>query len=131
MANKVFHATKSVNTREPSEFTSYALVGLRNFYNNYPQKFTSRLSKGPPTCYRWLAWKFVGRLVIQKQKNRYKSLVEEGEDNKWLHDIDKDLSRTYPTHPLFDVNKFGLAGQKILRNILQAYAVYNPDVGYC
>lgn len=57
--------------------------------------------------------------------------MQEGSDNKWLHDIDKDLGRTYPSHPLFDVQRFGTVGQKVLRNILQAYAVYNPEVGYC
>lgn len=111
--------------------TSYALVGLRNFYNNYPEKFISRLSKGPPSSYRWVAWKFMSRLTLTKEKGLFRRLVEEGSDNKWLHDIDKDLGRTFPFHPLFDINKYGHVGQKMLRNVLQAYAVYNPDVGYC
>jgi hypothetical protein len=58
-------------------------------------------------------------------------MLHEGVDGPWLHDIDKDLGRTYPVHPLFDVQKSGVVGQKVLRNILQAYAAYNPDVGYC
>lgn len=30
------------------DFTSYALVGLRNFYKTFPDKFLSRVAKGPP-----------------------------------------------------------------------------------
>lgn len=36
------------NALEPIEFSSYALVGLKNFYSNDPELFRSRLSKGPP-----------------------------------------------------------------------------------
>lgn len=107
------------------------MVGLQNFYNNHPDKFRSRLSKGPPPSYRWIAWRFMGKQFLNKDKGLYEKLVQEGADNKWLHDIDKDLGRTYPNHPLFDVQRFGTVGQKVLRNILQAYAVYNPEVGYC
>ena len=42
------------------EFSSYAIVGLKNFYRHYPEKFRDRLRKGPPPAYRWLAWKFIG-----------------------------------------------------------------------
>ena len=45
--------------------------------------------------------------------------------------IDKDLDRTFPTHPYFSIQEKGGVGQKALRNILQAYAVYNSEVGYC
>lgn len=30
-------------------------------------------------------------------------MLAEGVEGTWLHDIDKDLGRTYPVHPLFDV----------------------------
>ena len=34
--------------QEPYEFTSYAYVGLSNYFNTNPMKFLSRLAKGPP-----------------------------------------------------------------------------------
>ena len=40
----------------PIYFTSYALVGLRNFYYQNPEVFRERLRKGPPPAYRWVAW---------------------------------------------------------------------------
>jgi hypothetical protein len=30
-------------------------------------------------------------------------MLLEGAEGPWLHDIDKDLGRTYPAHPLFDL----------------------------
>jgi len=43
--------------------------------------------------------------------------------------IDKDLDRTFPTHCLFyDIKSLG---QLQLQNLLYAYAVYDPDCGYC
>ena len=44
---------------EPIEFTSYAMVGLKNFYRHHADKFRDRLRKGPPAAYRWIAWKFM------------------------------------------------------------------------
>ena len=33
--------------------------------------------------------------------------------------------------PYFAISQNGGVGQKALRNILQAYAVYNEEIGYC
>ena len=44
-------------------------------------------------------------------------------------DIDKDLHRQFPFHEMFA--KKGGNGQQDLRNILHAYAIYNPRDGYC
>lgn len=66
---KVFPNGKQ--TKEPDELTEYALVGLQNFYNNHPDKFLSRLGKGPPPSYRWLAWRFMSRQIIAKEKGLY------------------------------------------------------------
>lgn len=38
-------------------FSKYAKIGLNNFYETNRKKFYSRLSKGPPPQYRWLAWR--------------------------------------------------------------------------
>lgn len=48
-----------------------------------------------------------------------------------MHDIMKDLDRTFPNHPFFNNDQFGNIGQKGLMNILQAFSVYNEKVGYC
>ena len=40
--------------------------------------------------------------------------------------IEKDLHRTFPGHPVMDAS-----GRNALRRLLAAYARRNPSVGYC
>ena len=44
----------------------------------------------------------------------------------WNAQIEKDLHRTFPGHPVMDAS-----GRRALRRILAAYARRNPAVGYC
>jgi Rab-GTPase-TBC domain len=44
----------------------------------------------------------------------------------WNLQIEKDLHRTFPNHPVMDGH-----GRNALRRILAAYAKRNPEVGYC
>jgi len=43
--------------------------------------------------------------------------------------ISRDIGRTFPKHHLFIDNNS--LGQSALMNVLKAYSVYDPDVGYC
>ena len=92
---------KSLDTLE---FSSYAIVGLKNFYRHYPEKFRERLRKGPPPAYRWLAWRFIGSRILGKCKGLYENKLKQGENNSWLYVIDKDLNRTFPTQPFFSIS---------------------------
>lgn len=79
-ANKVFvNKSRATDALEDLQFSSYALVGLSNFFRHHPEKYRSRLSKGPPPAYRWLAWKFSASLVIVKEKGLYEVKLYEGE----------------------------------------------------
>ena len=44
----------------------------------------------------------------------------------WNLQIEKDLHRTFPGHPVMDSS-----GRNALRRLLAAYARRNPSVGYC
>lgn len=43
-----------------------------------------------------------------------------------VEQINKDLDRTFPGHPLMDAT-----GKDSLRQILIAFALHRPDIGYC
>ena len=99
---------------EPIEFSNYAKVGLRNYFATNRGKFISRLAKGPPPQYRWLAWSFTASQLKSKVPGDYNDAVEKGRSdaNKdWQNTIHKDLDRTFPEHPFFNLNKHGSAGQ--------------------
>ena len=93
-------------------FSKYAKIGLNNFYETYPQLFMSRLSKGPPPQYRWLAWKLIAGKKLKKAKGLYEELLTKGNDSPWMHDIMKDLDRTFPTLPFFNKEQYGDIGQR-------------------
>jgi hypothetical protein len=44
----------------------------------------------------------------------------------WLQQIEKDLPRTFPGHPVMQDG-----GRVALRRVLAAYALHNPAIGYC
>lgn len=46
-----------------------------------------------------------------------------------MDDIEKDLHRQFPFHEMFE--KRGGNGQQDLYNVLRAYTVHCPNVGYC
>lgn len=93
---------QSKGAEEPIGFSRYAKIGLMNFYEAYPNLFLSRLSKGPPPQYRWLAWKVAMAKKMKRVRGLYEELLTKGEKSKYLHDIVKDLDRTFPAHPFFN-----------------------------
>ena len=62
----------------------------------------------------------------------YEELVEKGKTSSFLHIIEADVGRSFPLIPFFKKGtKYGDAGQRSLTNVLQAYSVYDENVGYC
>ena len=96
-----------------------------------PHVFHRRLVKGPPPVYRWVAWKVALKVKEHKVPGLYAKLKKDKENSKWLKTIKKDLDRTFPTHPLFGETSFKEKGQLALENILTAFSLYSPNVGYC
>ena len=75
-ASRVFLKTPTGNSLDTLEFSSRAIVGLKNFYNHHPEKFRERLRKGPPPAYRWLAWKFISSRILGKCKGLYENKLK-------------------------------------------------------
>lgn len=127
-AQKVFRETPDGGT---DEFTSYALAGLRNFYSQNPSKFIALLAKGPPPAYRWLAWKFIGSIILTKDKGAYERYLKQGKEGMEGNSynsrcINNDVNRTFPFHQYFrrPADQADGDGQKPLRNVLLAYSEY-------
>ncbi|KAJ6655391.1 hypothetical protein lerEdw1_005449 [Lerista edwardsae] len=100
------------------------------------EKIHSAVGKGVPRHHRGEIWKFLAEQYqlkhqfASKQQPKdtpYKELLKQLTSQQ--HAILIDLGRTFPTHPYFSA-QLG-AGQLSLYNILKAYSLLDPEVGYC
>lgn len=68
-------------------------------------------------------------MLLQKHPNLYNELLERNGDERTIDEIRRDQHRQFPSHEMFiDEDK---PGQKELFNVLKAYSLFNPTVGYC
>ncbi|XP_030757397.1 TBC1 domain family member whacked [Sitophilus oryzae] len=108
------------------------MLNTWNFYmeRNY-RKIKDRCRKGIPMSIRPRAWLYLcgGRTMMNNNEGRYQECLTEPGDPKCLEDIKKDIHRQFPQHEMF--NSQDKPGQQELFNVLKAYTVYNPKIGYC
>lgn len=85
--------------------------------------------KGLPQEYRAEVWWSLLRCEEHKRESpdSYEHLLSRELDAKVKSDIETDLARTFPDHIRFRTS----AGQAELRNVLRAFALSFPSVGYC
>ncbi|MED6239954.1 TBC1 domain member 1 [Ataeniobius toweri] len=98
--------------------------------------FVCLFHSGVPRQHRGEIWKFLSEQYLLQQTvpsrppsnpTPYKELLKQLTSQQ--HAILIDLGRTFPTHPYFQA-QLG-AGQLSLFNILKAYSLLDPEVGYC
>ncbi|XP_034157063.1 TBC1 domain family member 1 isoform X3 [Pangasianodon hypophthalmus] len=101
------------------------------------EKIHTAVGEGVPRQHRGEIWKFLSEQYLLRQQvpsskppNNdvpYKELLKQLTSQQ--HAILIDLGRTFPTHPYFSA-QLG-AGQLSLYNLLKAYSLLDPEVGYC
>lgn len=122
----------------------------------FPEKFPPRskdvkryVRKGIPPEWRGAAWFFYGdgASFLTANAGLYERLLKQIKDDDALPEqcrdiIERDLHRTFPENEYFKPDASSVLSTggapiaetsmiKSLRRILQAYAVYHPQVGYC
>lgn len=106
-------------------------IDLQRFRVKNPEKAKVLIRHGIPEFLRgavWLKLARVRELAVKYPDNLYERMrvVPEAPCEG---DIIRDIHRTFPKHVLFrDRNSLG---QGQLFNVLRAYSVFNPEVGYC
>lgn len=100
--------------------------------------FLPSIKSGVPRSIRGDVW-----MMLAKQHNRTHQAIDTGEFPNFhvpyyellknltehQHAIFLDIGRTFPNHEFYK-SPFGM-GQLELFNILKAYSILDPDVGYC
>ncbi|XP_072319245.1 TBC1 domain family member 1 isoform X2 [Eucyclogobius newberryi] len=101
-----------------------------------PETIHAAVTHGVPRQHRGEIWKFLSEQFLLRQTvpsrspakdTPYKELLKQLTSQQ--HAILIDLGRTFPTHPYFQA-QLG-SGQLSLYNLLKAYSLLDPEVGYC
>lgn len=109
----------------------YMMLNWEDYMSKNYKKIRDRCRKGIPQSVRPRAWFHLSGayLLAKKHENMYEDLLKEPGNEHIIEEIRKDQHRQFPFHEMFlDEDK---PGQKELFNVLKAYSVLNPKVGYC
>ncbi|KAG1777720.1 rab-GTPase-TBC domain-containing protein [Suillus placidus] len=90
----------------------------QGFAASNPQKLAKAIEKGIPDALRGMMWQLMAASKDAELENTYLALLKES-----------NLGRTFPHHDFFTDGQ-GI-GQEHLFNVLKAYSLYDPQVGYC
>lgn len=119
--------------------------GVRAYLRDRPRRFHRRLQRGIPSGFRWRVWKSLiardpppcSSKTDERQTTPEWFFDDDGEQEAfaevsarenppWTAMIRTDIARTFPEDARFDHRQ-----QLRLLHVLNAYAAYNPDLGYC
>ncbi|KIP08382.1 hypothetical protein PHLGIDRAFT_104314 [Phlebiopsis gigantea 11061_1 CR5-6] len=102
-----------------SDYQAYAAA--------YPQQLAKAIERGIPKSLRGMIWQLMSASKDPKLEQTYLRLLKEASPHEKA--ISRDLGRTFPHHAFF-TDGHGI-GQENLFNVLKAYSLYDPEVGYC
>eukprot|EP00004_Rigifila_ramosa_P028180 TRINITY_DN9482_c0_g1_i1.p1 TRINITY_DN9482_c0_g1~~TRINITY_DN9482_c0_g1_i1.p1 ORF type:complete len:384 (-),score=67.92 TRINITY_DN9482_c0_g1_i1:58-1209(-) len=102
-----------------------------DFRTRRAPKLNERIRKGIPDTMRHQAWQRLlfgpkGVPTPPPDQPPFSELLKRT-NKRAEHDIERDITRTFPQNVLFKERD----GGKLLFNVLKAYAVLHEDVGYC
>ncbi|KAJ3179202.1 GTPase-activating protein [Irineochytrium annulatum] len=89
---------------------------------------TKKLQQGIPDAIRGMVWQLMSRGKSVELEATYRALLTRASPQ---HEklIQRDLARTFPKHEHFAT--VGGPGQESLFNVIKAYSLFDPEVGYC
>ncbi|KAG0275481.1 hypothetical protein BGZ95_008734 [Linnemannia exigua] len=112
-------------------WSSVCIIGMATIGQGADWEELRELVRGGiPVMYRNKIWQEASGAYDMRQPGYYRELLsrQPPEECQCWGDIEMDLHRTFPTNVLFSP---GGQGIEKLKNILLAYSIHNPLVGYC
>jgi hypothetical protein len=110
-----------------SDFWALVLVDYDKVAKSNPKQLSQHIKLGVPLSLRGMMWQLFSGSKDEKLEEQYKDLLSDTSTHEKL--ILRDLARTFPGHDYF--KKRGGVGQEGLFNVIKAYSLYDPEVGYC
>jgi hypothetical protein len=109
------------------EFWGNVMNDYEKTVRSNPRQFTRKLHKGIPAPVRGIMWQLMSNSKSEQLEKEYIELITRTSRCERL--IERDLARTFPDNAYFK-DRDGL-GQRSLFNVLKAYSIYDPEIGYC
>lgn len=109
------------------EFWGMLVQDYNTVASKLPHLLSARVRQGLPAKLRGLIWQSMSQASSTYLETMYTQLLKEHSPYERI--IQRDLARTFPQVDMF--KEEGGNGQEMLRNILKAYSLYDPHVGYC
>lgn len=129
LSDNVYASTDRLATvrKPPGQFWRHIISDLE-LHPERKSKYKKVIRRGIPNSERRLMWQALAGYKKVFKEGYFDKLCNE-EDSPWFEIIERDISRCFPDHIMFA--KGNGEGQTMLRNVLRAYAVHNPEIGYC
>ncbi|KAG0254506.1 hypothetical protein BG011_005752 [Mortierella polycephala] len=109
------------------EFWGMLVQDYNAVASKLPHLLSARVRQGLPSKLRGLIWQSMSQASSTYLETMYTQLLKEHSPYERI--IQRDLARTFPQVDMF--KEEGGKGQEMLGNILKAYSLYDPHVGYC
>ncbi|KDR75877.1 hypothetical protein GALMADRAFT_248616 [Galerina marginata CBS 339.88] len=109
------------------DFWGAVISDYRSFASDRPEELAQAIQKGIPATLRGMMWQHMAASKDPELEAAYLRLLKETSAHEKA--ITRDLGRTFPHHDFFTDGQ-GI-GQENLFNVLKAYSLYDPQVGYC
>ncbi|KAI1317146.1 hypothetical protein EDD11_008937 [Mortierella claussenii] len=109
------------------EFWGMLVQDYNAVASKLPHLLAARVRQGLPSKLRGLIWQSMSQASSTYLETMYTQLLKEHSPYERI--IQRDLARTFPQIDMF--KEEGGKGQESLRNVLKAYSLYDPHVGYC
>ncbi|KAL4264742.1 Rab GTPase-activating TBC domain-containing protein [Pleurotus pulmonarius] len=109
------------------DFWGAVISDYQDFAAKQPEQLARAIEKGIPGTLRGMMWQLMAASKDPELENTYLKLLKETSTHEKA--IIRDLGRTFPHHEFFHDGQ-GI-GQENLFNVLKAYSLYDPQVGYC
>ncbi|KIJ67793.1 hypothetical protein HYDPIDRAFT_173554 [Hydnomerulius pinastri MD-312] len=108
-------------------FWGAVISDYQGYASANPEKLAKAIERGIPNTLRGMMWQLMAASKDTELENTYLALLKESSPHEKA--ITRDLGRTFPHHEFFTDGQ-GI-GQENLFNVLKAYSLYDPQVGYC
>ncbi|CAA7261604.1 unnamed protein product [Cyclocybe aegerita] len=109
------------------DFWGAVISDYRGFASERSEELAQAIQKGIPATLRGMMWQHMAASKDPELEATYLRLLKESSPHEKA--ITRDLGRTFPHHDFFTDGQ-GI-GQENLFNVLKAYSLYDPNVGYC